>query len=232
MGANVFQCPQCSQINTTRRFTCKNCGANFEVALAGIEPMDKATITKYNNPHYKKSIMKKIAIFFIIIIVVIIIYTREKEIDKKCNVHNVNMKIGVVPIAYGLPGGTLLSNAAHKYCPNANTSDSGGCTINLFDLFHLFTRVSFCEKCREINKVINKDRAVLMNAVFELKFTLNNEDLNNNLTGYKNELASEISRLIIDDMATQIIDYNARYKKKQKIDKVNNQGLTIGDYQL
>ena len=43
MGANVFQCPQCSQINTTRRFTCKNCGANFEVALAGIEPMEKTT---------------------------------------------------------------------------------------------------------------------------------------------------------------------------------------------
>ena len=43
MGANVFECPQCSQLNTTRRLTCKNCGTNFEVALAGIEPMEKTT---------------------------------------------------------------------------------------------------------------------------------------------------------------------------------------------
>ena len=232
MGANVFQCPKCSQLNTIRRFTCKNCGANFEVALAGIESMDKATITKYNNPHYKKSIMKKIAIFFIVITVLGYIYTREKEIDKQCNVHNVNMKRGVVPIAYGYSGGSRLSNAAHKYCPNANTSDSGGCTPNLFDLFHLFTRSSFCEKCREINKEINEDMDVLWGAMFELEQAMNNEDLNNILTGYKNKLTSEINRLIIDDMATQIIDYNARYKKQQKIYKINNQGLTIGDYQL
>jgi len=43
MAATVFQCPQCSQLNTTRRFTCKNCGANFEVALAGIEPIEETT---------------------------------------------------------------------------------------------------------------------------------------------------------------------------------------------
>jgi hypothetical protein len=43
MVATVFQCPKCSQLNTTRRFTCKNCGTNFEVALAGIEPMVKTT---------------------------------------------------------------------------------------------------------------------------------------------------------------------------------------------
>ena len=43
MAETVFQCPKCSQLNTTRRFTCKNCGTNFEVALAGIEPMEKST---------------------------------------------------------------------------------------------------------------------------------------------------------------------------------------------
>jgi len=43
MAAIVFQCPQCSQLNTTRRLTCKNCGANFEVALAGIEPIEETT---------------------------------------------------------------------------------------------------------------------------------------------------------------------------------------------
>ena len=43
MAATVFQCPQCSQLNTTRRLTCKNCGANFEVALAGIEPIEETT---------------------------------------------------------------------------------------------------------------------------------------------------------------------------------------------
>jgi hypothetical protein len=43
MEETVFQCPKCSQLNTTRRFTCKNCGTNFEVALAGIEPMEKTT---------------------------------------------------------------------------------------------------------------------------------------------------------------------------------------------
>jgi len=43
MEATVFQCPQCSQLNTTRRFTCKNCGTNFEVALAGIEPIEETT---------------------------------------------------------------------------------------------------------------------------------------------------------------------------------------------
>ena len=43
MGATVFQCPECSQLNTTRRLTCKNCGIDLKLALAGIEPMKKST---------------------------------------------------------------------------------------------------------------------------------------------------------------------------------------------
>ncbi len=110
--------------------------------------------------------MKEIAIFFIVIIVLVYIYTREKEIDEKCNVHNVNMKSGMVPIAYGLPGRTLLAVEKMKYFPNANTSATGGCSPNLF---HLFTRLNFCDKCREIEKEVNEDRDVLRDLVFKLE---------------------------------------------------------------
>ena len=43
MVAEVFQCPECLQLNTTRRLTCKNCGIDLKLALAGIEPMKKST---------------------------------------------------------------------------------------------------------------------------------------------------------------------------------------------
>ena len=67
MAATVFQCPQCSQLNTTRRLTCKNCGTNFEVALAGIEPMEKTTTGSALALFFK-------VIFAIAILGVILIY--------------------------------------------------------------------------------------------------------------------------------------------------------------
>lgn len=44
MAAKDFHCPKCSQLNTTIRTTCKNCGIDLKRALGGIEPMQKSII--------------------------------------------------------------------------------------------------------------------------------------------------------------------------------------------
>jgi hypothetical protein len=169
--------------------------------------------------------MKKRTIFFIVIIVVTLACFTYPT-DEKCNVHNVNMKSGMVPIAYGLPGAMVPYGATEKYFPNA-TSPSGGCSPNPF---HLFTRLSFCDKCREIKKEVQEDYHVLMGAVYKLREVMTIEDLNNILSGCKNELTSEISRLIIDDYVEHIKtcwvgwqkSFNAAYNDALKYDKDKN----------
>ena len=47
MVANVFPCPKCSQLNTTRRFTCKNCGADLKEVLDSVEPLEKVEKTRF-----------------------------------------------------------------------------------------------------------------------------------------------------------------------------------------
>ncbi len=41
METEDFPCPKCSQLNIANRTTCKDCGADLSVALAGIEPIEK-----------------------------------------------------------------------------------------------------------------------------------------------------------------------------------------------
>ncbi len=169
--------------------------------------------------------MKKLTILFIVIIVVTLAcYTYPT--GEKCNVHNVNMKSGMVPIAYGLPAAIVPYGATEKYFPNA-TSPSGGCSPNPF---HLFTRRRFCDKCREIKKEVGDDYRVLMGAVYKLREVMTIEDLNNILSGCKNELTSEISRLIIDDYVENIKtswvgwqkSFNDAYNDALKYDKDKN----------
>jgi hypothetical protein len=44
MAANVFQCPQCSQLNTTRSIACKKCGANLQQVLDSINAKNRSTL--------------------------------------------------------------------------------------------------------------------------------------------------------------------------------------------
>ena len=142
--------------------------------------------------------MKKVIVIFFIVIIVETLACYTYAIDEKCNVHNVNMKSGMVPIEYGL---LMPEYGEWKYFPNANTFASGGCFV---DLSTVITRVNFCDKCREIEKEVNEDSDVLRDAEFKLSRVMTIEDLNNILAGCKNELTSEISRLIIDDYVEYI----------------------------
>ena len=47
MVAEVFPCPQCSQLNTTHRTTCKNCGADLKQVLDSVEPLEKVEKTRF-----------------------------------------------------------------------------------------------------------------------------------------------------------------------------------------
>lgn len=145
--------------------------------------------------------MKKRNIIFIVIIVVIILgyynYTREKEIDEKCNVHDVHMKRGMVPILYGLITGTLLSYAKEEFFPNANTSTMGGCIVG----FRHRERVIFCDKCRENEKEAKVDLPVLEEAVPEIRNAIDIDDVKTILTDYRNMFSSDISRGILDGIA-------------------------------
>jgi hypothetical protein len=44
MVAEVFQCPQCSQLNTTRSIACKKCGANLQQVLDSINAKNRSTL--------------------------------------------------------------------------------------------------------------------------------------------------------------------------------------------
>ena len=44
MAATVFQCPQCSQLNTTRNIACKKCGANLQQVLDSINAKNRSTL--------------------------------------------------------------------------------------------------------------------------------------------------------------------------------------------
>ena len=67
MGTEVFPCPQCSQLNTTRRTTCKNCGTDLTQSLVGNYPLEKPIekATK-GRPISYLSIILGVVIFLII----------------------------------------------------------------------------------------------------------------------------------------------------------------------
>ncbi len=76
----------------------------------------------------------------------------------RCDLHDVELQEGVVPIHYGLPG--RLSNEevnALKRFPYANTSYGGGCVVS--EDSPKSAHVRFCPKCRESEASWNRDYA-------------------------------------------------------------------------
>lgn len=68
------------------------------------------------------------------------------EPGKLCEVHNIPLQQGVVPIDYGLSRRTTDEiEARHKSFPNAHSSYHDGCVVKEAK----WARVSFCPKCRE-----------------------------------------------------------------------------------
>ena len=78
------------------------------------------------------------------------------EPGKVCEVHNIPLRTGVIPIGYGkpwIPPGE--TEARQKLFPHARSSYGGGCMIKDAK----WARVSFCPECRKAEAKWKEEQA-------------------------------------------------------------------------
>jgi hypothetical protein len=63
---------------------------------------------------------------------------------KMCEVHARPLRLGVVPIQYGIVGCAVGANGDSRQFPNARVCYSGGCVVGP----HRWAEVAYCDKCR------------------------------------------------------------------------------------